>query len=584
MKITDEMNARIVIALLKAHGIRRVVLNPGSANIAFSGGIQHDPWFEIYSGVDERHSAYMAVGLAAETGEPVVLNCTGATASRNYLPALTEAYYRKLPILVVASSHSFESLGNLVPQMIDRNSPPADCARYVLQCRVPHTRAQEAACVTDVNRAILELSRHGGGPVLINLETEHNYRFLEVETPPQYRVIHRTNSEAGKWPMIDANERVAVWIGTHRLFSESEQRSLEGFALRHDAVVLTDNTSSYCGANCVNMSLLGSQEFGWGDPGLKSMRPTLIISIGEISGDYDTYGFVSSARQCWRVSEDGEVRDHFRNLTQVFEMSEKWFFDHYSDGTAKGSEYFRQLKERVDGLRKATPDLPFSNLWIASQLIGKLPSRSRLHLGILNSLRSWNLQERRPDIFTCSNVGGFGIDGCVSTMIGASLASRDKLFFGVFGDLAFFYDLNSLGNRHIGNNLRILVVNNGCGAEFNMYNNAATKSGLTVNDYIAAGGHFGGRSRALLRNFSRDLGFEYLCAADKAEFAEAVERFVDPASEHSIVFECFTDFADESNALKAVRIIQPEMRAGLKDSLKGMLPQNVKNVIKGLMK
>lgn len=584
MIIVDELNARIVIALLKAHGIRRVILNPGSANIAFSGGIQHDPWFEVYSGVDERHSAYMAVGLAAETGEPVVLNCTGATASRNYLSALTEAYYRKLPILVVASSHPFDSLGNLVPQMIDRNSPPDDCARLVLQCRVPHTSAQEAACVTDVNRAILELSRQGGGPVLINLETEHNYKFLEVEEAPRYRAIHRTTSEAENWPAIEASERIAIWIGSHRPFSESEQKALERFALRNDAVVLTDHTSLYCGANCINLSVLGSQEQGWGDPALKALRPTLVVSIGEISGDYDTYGFVSSARQCWRVSEDGEARDLFRNLTQVFEMSERWFFCHYADGAERGSGYFGQLKARVDGLRSQTPDLPFSNLWIASQLIGKIPTQSRLHLGILNSLRSWNLLERRPDLVSCSNVGGFGIDGCVSTMIGASLASRDKLFFGVFGDLAFFYDLNSLGNRHIGKNLRILVVNNGCGAEFNMYNNAATKSGLTVNDYIAAGGHFGKCSRTLLRDLARDLGFDYLCAANKAEFAESVDRFVAPDSERSVVFECFTDFTDESSALKAVRTIQLEIRSGLKDSIKGMIPQNVKTVIKGLMR
>ena len=89
---TDEKNAQIVIALLKANGIRKVIANPGTTNISFVGSVQNDPWFQVYSGIDERHSAYMAVGMAAESGEPVVLSCTGATASRNYYSALTEAY------------------------------------------------------------------------------------------------------------------------------------------------------------------------------------------------------------------------------------------------------------------------------------------------------------------------------------------------------------------------------------------------------------------------------------------------------------------------------------------------------------
>lgn len=94
---TDERNVQIVISLLKAHGIRKIVASPGTTNITFVGSVQQDPYFEIYSSVDERSAAYIACGLAAESGEAVVLTCTGATASRNYYSGLTEAYYRKLP-------------------------------------------------------------------------------------------------------------------------------------------------------------------------------------------------------------------------------------------------------------------------------------------------------------------------------------------------------------------------------------------------------------------------------------------------------------------------------------------------------
>ena len=157
---TDEKNAQIVIALLKAHGIRLIVANPGIANLAFVGSVQSDPWFTVYSGVDERHSAYLACGIAAESGEAVVLSCTGATSSRNYLPALTEAYYRKLPILAVTSSHPFSLNGNLWPQMIDRTSLPKDAVKYSIQCPFPNTKKDEEDCVSNVNKAIMELFRH----------------------------------------------------------------------------------------------------------------------------------------------------------------------------------------------------------------------------------------------------------------------------------------------------------------------------------------------------------------------------------------------------------------------------------------
>ena len=101
---TDERNVQIVIALLKAHGIHRVIASPGTTNMTFVASIQNDSWFQIWSSVDERSAAYLACGMVAETGEPVVISCTGATASRNYMPGLTEAYYNKIPVIAITAT------------------------------------------------------------------------------------------------------------------------------------------------------------------------------------------------------------------------------------------------------------------------------------------------------------------------------------------------------------------------------------------------------------------------------------------------------------------------------------------------
>ena len=131
-KYTNERNVQIVIALLKAHGIHRVIASPGTTNMTFVVSIENDPWFQIWSSVDERSAAYLACGMAAETGEPVVISCTGATASRNYMPGLTEAYYRKLPVLAITSTRGNHKLGHLIDQQIDRRNIPNDIAMQVV--------------------------------------------------------------------------------------------------------------------------------------------------------------------------------------------------------------------------------------------------------------------------------------------------------------------------------------------------------------------------------------------------------------------------------------------------------------------
>ena len=171
---TNEIHTQILIALLKAHGIRKVVASPGATNICFVASIQNDPYFEIYSSVDERSAAYIACGLSAESGEAVVLSCTGATASRNYIPALTEAFYRKLPILAITSTQRIERIGHNIPQVIDRRTPLNDIVKMSTQVSEINNEEDKWNCEITINKAILALKHHGGGPVHINLVTNYS--------------------------------------------------------------------------------------------------------------------------------------------------------------------------------------------------------------------------------------------------------------------------------------------------------------------------------------------------------------------------------------------------------------------------
>lgn len=538
---TDERNVQILISLLKEHGIHRVIASPGTTNMTFVGSIQNDPFFHIWSCVDERSAAYMACGMADETGEPVALSCTGATASRNYMSGLTEAYYRKLPVLAITSYRGESEIGHLKDQQIDRRSIPNDIAVESVIIPLVKDKRDENYCIIEGNKAILALKQHGGGPVHINLMTAYSRNFTTKEIIPVRKIMRYTKEN--DFPEIPKG-RVAIFIGSHKIFSEQETNSIDKFCAKFDAVVFTSHISGYHGKYQCNFSLVCGQK-GYFSP-LRNID--LLIHLGEVSGN--TYHV--KGKETWRISEDGAIRDTFGSLTKVFEMCPYTFFEHYNkDAQQTKSEYLESCQKEYQMIFEMIPDLPFSNIWIAQHTIQSLPEGCEFYMGILNSLRSWNFFPLPNNVNAHSNVGGYGIDGGVSTMIGASLVNPNKLYVGVFGDLAFFYDMNCLGNRHVGNNVRIMLINNGRGTEFRNYGHPCYSYGDKADEFMAAAGHFGNKSTYLVKHYAEDLGYDYLSASNKIEYLKNIQLFVDPSiTDKPLIYEIFIDYRDESEALK----------------------------------
>lgn len=177
----------------------------------------------------------------------------------------------------------------------------------------------------------------------------------------------------------------------------------------------------------------------------------------------------------------------------------------------------------------------------------------------------------------------------MSSCVGASFANPDRLHILVIGDLAFFYDLNSIANHHVGKNLRILLINNGCGTEFKNYNHFASQFGDVANEYMAAMGHYGNKSPELVRHYATDLGFEYLAASTKEEYLSQVERFLIPEiTDKPMLFEVFTEYHEESDALKGLNTIEsdpPTAKDKAKHLVKELIGEDkahkLKRIIKG---
>lgn len=564
----------MLISVLKEYKIKKIIASPGTTNFPFVYSVQKDDYFEVYSCVDERSAAYMACGLSAESHEPVVITCTGATASRNYLPGLTEAFYRKLPILVIAGTDGDFNVGHLVSQILDRSVTPKDAIKYSVSLQNIVGNNDEWINNIKINSAISELYRHGSGPVLITIQT-NNAPFVTGEMP-KCRIIKRINNDSERWPSLD-NKKVAIFIGAHEDFTPEDTVLIDNFCESNNAFVFCDHTSGYHGNYRINYTLVASQLYY--EP--LYLSPEILIHIGEISGEYYITRKLHP-RNVWRVSEDGEMRDKFRSLQFVFEMKESVFFKHYINDNCKVTNYI-SIKEECKNIEGKIKELPFSNIWIAKKLHSLLPLKSTIHFGILNSLRSWNFFELDSTISTSCNVGGFGIDGTVSTLNGASLYDRTKSYFAILGDLAFFYDLNSICNRNVNRNMRIMVINNGHGQEFSNYDHPASKLGEEVDKFVAAGGHNGAKSPILLKNYSEGLGFRYISASSKEEFENVYEKFINSEMTDSpILFEIFTNPSDENKALEIMHLTLIDDNIRRKLLLRKSLSQ-VKQTIKKIL-
>ncbi len=539
---TAEKNTLILISLLKAHGIKKIIASPGTTNVSFVLSVQNDPFFQVFSAFDERAAAFMACGMSEETGEAVVLSCTGATASRNYIPGLTEAYYKKLPILAVTSTQHIGKAGSYSAQFIDRSQQFSDMVKHSAQIDVIYTKESEELTVNAINKAILELYNDQPGPVHINLATQFSNDF-SVEELPYYRKISKIKKN-DVFPEL-SGKKIGVFVGAHETFDSKTTDAIDAFCSKFNAIVLCDQTSNFRGKYRVLASLINSQIFF----SESTIQFDTIIYIGYVSGAYLNI----RPKEVWRVNPDGEFRDPFNKLTYIFQMTELDFFSYYDNNNDNYSDLLQQCIEERNYIESKIPELPFSNIWIAQHTAKLIPQNSVIHFGILNSLRSWNYFET-PDTVSCfCNTGGFGIDGCVSSIIGAALVNKNKQYYCVLGDLAFFYDINVLFEK-IPSNVHIMIINNGVGVEFKNYSHRCSAFGHNADPFIAAKGHNGFKSSNLLKNVADSIDMRYLSASSKEEYLANVDQWL-TLSDKAVIFEVFIEEQDDIASLKTINML-----------------------------
>ncbi len=568
---TKIMNVQILVSLLKQHGIRHLVLSAGTRHVPLAHSVENDPFFHCYSVVDERSAGYYAIGLAKELGEPVAIACTSSTATCNYTPPVAEAFYQKVPLLVLTGDRDPYRLGQLEDQMINQVDMYKNFCRKCVNLPLVNNDYDVWYCQRLINEALLELRHQGGGPVQINFpinQTIEDIADASIPELPVYNMIRRyeLSSPDEQWKAKVAElknyRRIMVICGSGAPLSAQDEKAMSDFAAKYNCVFATEPLSNIHCEGSLNTYLMAESITG---KVLKQIAPDLMIFFG---GNFISRlkNMMRGTQECksWVISEDGDIRDPFQNLSTVFECSPGHFFRYFADhaGSIRNNKElyldFQGIISKIklpdmgnlakqantfainDAKYKQLPPpekaelLPenyISSMLAFSELAKRLPRNALMHLSILNSTRFMSMFPIDDSVAVYSNIGTDGIDGSMSTFFGQAAASNRPCYL-IIGDLSFFYDMNSLGIRNIKPNVHILLINNGGGAEF--YYSMGPKLLPNIDTHIAAS--HGKRAK----EWVEANNFRYMEAKNAEEFANQIDAFASPQGDRPVVFEVFT--------------------------------------------
>lgn len=544
---TDKKSILQLVALLKAHGVHKIVLCPGSRNIPIVQTLANIPEFTCYPMTDERSAGFFALGLALHGGAPAAVCCTSGTALLNLHPAVAEAFYQQVPLIVISADRPAAWIGQMDGQTLPQPGVFGSLVKKSVNLPEIVSEEDEWYCNRLINEALLELNHHGKGPVHINVPVSEPFFLLPETQLPEARVITRYQGlnlyDKDYQPLIERlnkYQRRMVVVGQMSLIYLFDKRYTK-LLYKHFAW-FSENLSNRTipGPSIRNIEpLLCSMNFDEQE----KMRPDLLITYGGhiISKRLKKFLRKHPPQEHWHIAADGEVCDLYGSLTTIIEMDPFEFLEKIAPLIENRTpEYPRQWEQRSKEIPQA--DMEYSEMSAIGKVIRNLPEVCSLHLANSSAVRYAQLFEAPPQVEILSNRGTNGIEGSLSTAIGYAAAS-DKLNFILIGDLSFFYDMNALWNPNYGSNLRILLLNNGGGEIFHAL------PGLELHDnarrFVTA------THQATARAWAEDRGFEYLTARNEEELNTAVARFTEPSvTSRPMLLEVFTDKQKDIELLK----------------------------------
>ncbi len=531
----------LLISYLKSYNVDHIVISSGTRAIPFIKALESDSYFTCYSVVDERNAAFFALGLAQQLNRPVGLTCTSGTAASNYLSGMTEAYFSHTPLVAITADRSMQVLNQLETQKVNQPAIFEPVTQKSICLPVIKDEDDFWYGKRLLDEAFFAMSQHGVGPIHINLPIEGSTNDITISRDEKSAIDFSPiklyqNSDFEKWQSaveeLNAYSRIAVVIGQNINLDKSTAEAIAKFCHSRRIPIIGDNLSNF---RCDEMIFAQAPFKAMNASTFEPMLPELVISIGNNFQERikDLFKAHKGKFKHWLVDESGTIRDWTRSLTSLFECTDLQFFTYFNSHAVESTDgsYLKDW-QRVSDAVKLPQDMPWSNFYLAQQFSQYIPDGSLLHLAILNSTRLMQFFKLPASVKVSCNASSFGIDGCLPTLLGQAAVATDRLSFILLGDLSFIYAMNALAIRGIGPNVRVLVSNNGGGAEFHIFPHL--KEDDSVDVHIAASHKYSAKE------WAEATGFEYLSGRSKEDLDTALSAFVSTESDKPKLLEVFT--------------------------------------------
>lgn len=533
---SNKQNIQQLLSLMLEHGVKHVVLSPGSRNAPLIHSLNQHPSFTCYTIVDERSASYFALGLILKLHQPVAICCTSGTALLNYSSATAEAFYQKLPLLVISADRPVHWIGQADGQTINQKNVLVNFVRKSITLPEIYNDDDKWLCNRLVNEGLLALTVGDIGPVHINIPlSEPLYEFTTEHLPVTRKIEKVEGRKELPSSYLEAwggfKKRMLV-VGQH-LPNEKFSAAIKALAMRGDTVIIAEHTANLSSSSSVAYleqiltSLTGDEE--------SCFAPDLLLTVGGHIVSKKLKLFLRKNRPVahWHVGT--EVVDTFQSLTNLIDVDATSLVEAIASEELGDLTYNNVWNIRSKAIGTTAEEYlaraSYSDLSVFNAIFRLMPGNISLHLGNSTPVR-YAQQFMLPDnVRVFSNRGTSGIDGVVSTFAGYSV-NATELSVLLIGELSFLYDSNGLWNRYLSPNCRIVVINNAGGGIFRLIDGPSRSDALEE--------HIEYSHNQSVENIAKAFGVRYLSASSQDEVEMQVAKLFDCTLQQPMLLEIFT--------------------------------------------
>jgi 2-succinyl-5-enolpyruvyl-6-hydroxy-3-cyclohexene-1-carboxylate synthase len=531
-----------LVELCRLHGVTQAVISPGSRSAALTLALARNPCIQCTVVMDERAAGFIAMGMAQQLGKPVVLVCTSGSAAYNFAPAVTEAYFQHIPLLILTADRPNEWIHQNDGQTIYQKGLYGRHVKASYELPADYSHPDAVWFINrSVNEALLTILERPYGPVHINVPIrepfypQENERFIPS---PEIRKVDRTESQV-ILPDQVWHSLLDEWEGTEKILVAVGQYA-PGGKLPTILAKLTEEfqipvLGESLGNLMVHESSLSHQDLILANSNNSSLRADLLITVGKsfVSKSFKKYLRQNPPKNHWHISEESHLIDPFQTVTRQITVSPEYFFlkviedldyihfvqnDEGGQDEAYLSEWVKSENQIKRKLALFFENLTvFNDLTVVNYLLTHIQSPAQLHVANSMPVRYVTmLGVDREGIEVYANRGTSGIDGCVSTALGAALISSLPVYLLV-GDVSFFYDRNGLLLSGLPENIKIVLLNNSGGTIFRMIEGPASQPELER--------YFETRHAFTAERTAADSGIHYFSVKAWSELTSEWEKF-----------------------------------------------------------